>query len=629
MKKFCSGNNKGKTVQDVVFVGVLLFCVACMLYRAFHSIGDEDEHFYIFTAFRLVKGDRLLVDEWHLTQMASVFLYLPLKIYYVLTGSTTGIVLFSRLIFVAVKTVVAVITYAFFRNYDLSGVAAAIVFFLNIPLFFIMALYYTSLLCLFLQICSILMLSISRSYSRKKAVCLGVFFAMAIISAPYMVFLFAIYTAAVVLTAIVKKDKSKKRHWTDMPDCLLTVKTWFFISLGLFTFLAFFFVGLCVRNSVKETIQNLPMIFYDAEFSNGVFDRFGDFFGRIERFFSLLKSIYSVPLLSLCLLLLLALAVDRKRLQHRTTYFSVGFALYLIGVVLFLHFSFVEHEPYLKISYLCVLFTVPYMYFGFLAFLLSKKGNTEILKFLWIFGIIGAFVRAIESEMGYVAGAAVIPVGMTGSTLLIGNLFDEIRRADYNSQRGLLNKHSHRVIKRNKTAFCIMLVSVVLMQFGVQLTNVLNRTLYTEYVFDMANNTVPMDHKIEKGPLKGLYAVQSVADIYYDTLSDLDEISKATEGPVMIPKELCWVYMYLENNRVGSYSGYVVDAHWIDFDSKKMALYYQYHPERYPEYIYIPYYDSYFHFDNTIEKELLKDVQEHYVTSVKLGKVGYILSVGR
>ena len=59
----------------------------------------SDEAFYISVPVRLMNGDGLFTDEWHLSQLSSVLIYPAVRLFTLITGGTAGIILFIRRIF--------------------------------------------------------------------------------------------------------------------------------------------------------------------------------------------------------------------------------------------------------------------------------------------------------------------------------------------------------------------------------------------------------------------------------------------------------------------------------------------------------------------------------------------------
>ena len=62
---------------SITFLGVLLI----LLYKCQFGFADKDEAFYLSIPIRLVQGDSLLGQEWHVSALSSVLLYPFVKIY--------------------------------------------------------------------------------------------------------------------------------------------------------------------------------------------------------------------------------------------------------------------------------------------------------------------------------------------------------------------------------------------------------------------------------------------------------------------------------------------------------------------------------------------------------------------
>lgn len=64
---------------------IALICIALLFAVMFlalpYGIGIVDESFYYATAQRVIQGDRLLVDEWQVSQLFSLLLIIPVRIY--------------------------------------------------------------------------------------------------------------------------------------------------------------------------------------------------------------------------------------------------------------------------------------------------------------------------------------------------------------------------------------------------------------------------------------------------------------------------------------------------------------------------------------------------------------------
>ena len=73
--------------NDAVFFMLLGLTAVFFCWRCRYGFAEADEAFYPTIAYRLTQGDRLLVDEWHMSQLSSVLLYLPVLLFTRLTGA--------------------------------------------------------------------------------------------------------------------------------------------------------------------------------------------------------------------------------------------------------------------------------------------------------------------------------------------------------------------------------------------------------------------------------------------------------------------------------------------------------------------------------------------------------------
>ena len=85
--------NLWKYRQVIVWGICMLLAEGLLIWKARYGFGSEDEPFYLTIAHRLVKGDGLISEEWHLSQLSAVLLYPIMKLYLAVAGTTEGILL--------------------------------------------------------------------------------------------------------------------------------------------------------------------------------------------------------------------------------------------------------------------------------------------------------------------------------------------------------------------------------------------------------------------------------------------------------------------------------------------------------------------------------------------------------
>ena len=100
---------------DILFASTLLLGLFLHIFFIFSVPFSDDESFYSLVPFRILNGDSLVRYEWHLTQFSALFAYLPVYIWNAIKGSTEGVVLFMRCVYLLIHTAAAVVVYRFFR----------------------------------------------------------------------------------------------------------------------------------------------------------------------------------------------------------------------------------------------------------------------------------------------------------------------------------------------------------------------------------------------------------------------------------------------------------------------------------------------------------------------------------
>ena len=102
---------------------LVLFCAAVMLRSAFTGL-EIDEEYALSLGCRLVSGDRLFYDLWEPHQLSSPPVAALLAMFIGITGGTTGVLVFFRLVVLACKAGMSCVFYREFRR-DLGKVREA------------------------------------------------------------------------------------------------------------------------------------------------------------------------------------------------------------------------------------------------------------------------------------------------------------------------------------------------------------------------------------------------------------------------------------------------------------------------------------------------------------------------
>lgn len=177
--------------QDIIALLLIVATALFLWWKSHFSIGHDDESWYLTFPLRLTMGDSPLVDEWHLGQLFGFLLYLPVKAYLYIIGSTEGIVLFFRYMYIAFQGTVSTFIYYRLRKYGSFSIIVAIAYFSFIPLT-IMALSYNSMGLAFVVLIGVMMFT-TKQFSKLNFYVTGVFLACAVLCNPTLVIMYFVY----------------------------------------------------------------------------------------------------------------------------------------------------------------------------------------------------------------------------------------------------------------------------------------------------------------------------------------------------------------------------------------------------------------------------------------------------
>lgn len=153
-------------IAAIAFFSILF---ALLVWRSFRGLDWTDESFYALEAYRLTLGDHLFQSIWNATQL-SAMLYSPIvAIYTSLTGGTTGIILFLRIVFLIILFAIAILFYCAVRKKagTLWALLAVIpIFFFSQPLTFS---YNTIHMAAFFAACGFLFAAGQTTQEKRRA----------------------------------------------------------------------------------------------------------------------------------------------------------------------------------------------------------------------------------------------------------------------------------------------------------------------------------------------------------------------------------------------------------------------------------------------------------------------------
>ena len=229
---------KRSALQDGFFIIGMVLLLIFSLWKVRYGLSIYDESFYLTIPYRMCHGDKLFLNEWHVSQLSALLQYPLMKLYLLVHSGTDGIVLDFRRIYIAVNFAGGLLAYRRLRKYGVGAAAAVLLYLLYAP-YNIMALSYNSLglLCGFL--CAVYLATAAKSSDYAVS---GLFFAGLVLCQPLMLAEFAVvYPVLICLSLILKRRELLRGLLWFLLGCVILaapVLVYFIFSVGISNILA-------------------------------------------------------------------------------------------------------------------------------------------------------------------------------------------------------------------------------------------------------------------------------------------------------------------------------------------------------------------------------------------------------
>ena len=517
---------------SIYFFILVLVCAVLLFWKAPFGMVQNDEPFMISLGHRFLKGDIPITQEWYRAQLIGI-IYLPFIWFYInVFGTTEGLVLFCRYIFVIWWLLTGVVLFRRLKQYgSKTSFAVIIAFYLYVP-FDIISLTYNvvSLSCLLLFFSYFLVKgNIVLDYLN------GFVLAIAVIAYPLLIFLALFYGLSVIICNISGRFKNYN----------------------------IFSVKKLLRVIIPCVVSAAILIAYILINSN--MDRF--FTGMLEVVKSNSAAQRSIVLVAknllstfpfvftLGLVVLVFSLIDKKRYQRTIIYFSLQSVVFCISIVYIL----------LNFMYLNVIM-FPISFLGLQAFILNKRKNWHLFICLWITGVLFGIVCYLSSDTGNMAIANGMVLSSLSGFVFIGDYYTE-------------NKSSSG-IKHNKLIFFVCFL-IAAFQIGGELSIKVFRS-YKTVLQDL-------NYKISVGAEKGIITTQKQYIEYEAMFNDIQSIrhQKTNERSFLSVSLYPLAYIDMDYS-YSTYSPWMFVNNKPDFktESKQLEKYYELFPDRIPGVIF-------------------------------------------
>ena len=536
--------------QDYIFIALIAGGIIFAFWKCVFGFGGNDEAFYLTVPQRFNMGDALIKDEWHLSQLSGFLLMPFVWLFTTITGSTEGIILAARVLYIIFHATVSIVIYSRIRKYGYVSVFASVLYFIYTP-YDIMAMSYNTMGLDFVTLAGVIMGT--ASYKKKLPLIVsGVAFAAAVLCCPYLAAAYILYGICVLIHTFIKNKETK----FILKSELFAGKTFLFFSIGIFALAAVFLVFALTRVSIKEIFNYLPYLMTDPEHPQiALGSRFGMYFKSIYN----CHSHFKIALFSY-LVMIVVMIIDRKRKSHRSIYLIVTTAIVIFCYVLLL--------PQLTYStYNAIMF--PLIFIGITSYFLCENKPKPLFASLFVPGIIYSFAICFSSNQYFYVISMVITASNIASYVFLAQLLREMKTTQDNIEYAVW-------VKRGSFLF---------VAFMIFLQGAFQITVKAEHCFWESGNTSNLTAQIKNGPAKGIYTNVNNCNTYEQIYSDLQYYKNKQEDKILFLTSKTWCYLAVD-------FPYGTLSAWISGEKpssvERLKTYYRVNYEEIPKYIYIP-----------------------------------------
>ncbi len=568
---------------DVLFVISLLLVLLIHLFFLFIIPFFHDESHYATVPFRVLNGDSLIQHEWHLTQFASLFSFLPVSICTAIKGSADGIFIFLRCVYLSIHTTIAVLIYRFFRKNGKCAIMASMIFYVQVT-YRIQAISYQSMFVVSLLLLSLCLLSIYQKNSTRTYIFAGICFGCCCVCNPLFCLAFMLYLLGCALwtkrdVLIIKvmefktsrktekekklTKKQKREQKQQMNDAFPNMENYncFFTKEAILRFtcgilivaiiavIYFFLTG----GTIESVFGNIENLLGSSEYdiaSNSVFSKFWQ---TIE-YFS--KANLGMPWILPLLFIVILVDKKKKENSHRFAYLIIS-ALWSVVFMVILVLS-AEFKMFAA--------SLPFFVFSTVCYLLTESKNKTLFNCMYIPCSIAAVFHYLAADTHLAAIGVVLAVGNVAGVFFATDLYKEIRAASDGDNETIVDKDSYTWCRKIIiAAFCLQILFYCVFYMYGQLP-------------------IKGASKVTTGPYAGLYMSEEQYTNYNNAIKDLDYIKSISkeDAPVLIATYENWMYLYIDRP-MATYTTWYRGS----LDINQLTTYYKENPEKRPEYIYI------------------------------------------
>lgn len=525
----------GRRRQHLIFIGLFLVLQLIFIWRSFYGFNTADEMYFIGTSERIFRGEKILIDEWNPTQQLCTFLLHPLYcLIRLVLGSTEGIVMASRFLYLAYAAILTLFFYLRFQRRGYASFGPVFLFLIFAP-FSICAMSYNSIEFGILPVL-LAVLSARMDHSIPEYMLCGILMAVIVLANPFAILMYAAYGLLCLGCTLYGKRKGIR------PEGALRFSSFLWMTLGAGIVLALFLAFVFQRGTLSEMLVNIPHIVGDSEHQQ-------DYWYKTWRYFELCFKNYKYMFLVLFIVYGATLA-DRKRCRHGLIYMALASAAVLPYLI---YYGFIfEH---ITVNYQML----PLAFWCLEAYLVTEKKDRRL--FYWWYLPAMVFTLIVQ----YATNTGIVTLSVAyGMCSCVGLIF----AADWLKEQ----RQERSSLRRQAAVLCVTAVAAV--QFA--------GTFFLRMTYAWGDERVwCLTRQMERGPLKDVWTTPEMAEWYGKVLDELDMLELTEEDEIMVVGVAPWIYLEVDAG-CGNYSTWQVHE-----NSTQLYDYYALHPDKFPNVIYM------------------------------------------
>ncbi len=561
--------------QHLIFVGLFLLLEILLIRRSFYGFNTADEMYFIGTSERIFRGEKILIDEWNPTQQLCSFLLHPIySLMRSVMGTTEGIVMVSRFLYLAFEGILTLFLYLRLQRRGFAAFGPVFLFLLFAP-FGICAMSYNSIEFGLMTVL-LAVLSAKMEHSVPEYLLCGILIAMIVLANPFAILMYGAYGVLCLCVTL------RNRHRGADTEGALHIRSFFWMTLGAGIILIFFVLFVFQRGTLSELLANVPRILGDSEHQEG-------YWYKTKRYFYLCFKNYRFMFCGLGLTYALTL-LDRRRCAHSVMYMLLASLSVLPAMI---YYGFIaEHIP---VNYQIL----PLAFWCLEAYFVTERKERRLFYGWYLPALLFTMIVQYATNTGIVTISVAYSLCSCVGLIFVAGWLGELR------------ERSGSGTELRGRAGVALILAVVCVQFL--------GTFHLRMNYAWGDEAVPvLTRKMERGPLKGVYTTPETALWYGEVLDELDDLELTEEDQLMVVGVAPWIYLYVEAG-CGNYSTWQVHE-----NSTYIHEYYGLHPEKFPDVIYMAHWADIF-----LECELSKPFKQQGYEVVYEGKGTVMMSPKR